>query len=228
MLDLTEGTLALRNRAIGVTVATTGSTSLSATSTGYARAAGSFLTDGFAVGMEITLVTGFSVSANNQATTAQGRVITGVTATAITCSGCATDAVASGRVITVGLPFCRAWENTIFTPVSGFPWVDEDMVPATSEMISAPYSGGTVMETGLYVLKYYGLAGKDVSAIFKSMNALLARFTPGTSLTAATQTVRVRGDQGPFVGQIIYLEGNVWAVATLTVPYRVYSTNAIA
>ena len=57
---------------------TTGLTSLSATATGYARAAGSFITDGFLVGTPIT-VTGFGTVGNNGTA-----VVTAVTATSLT------------------------------------------------------------------------------------------------------------------------------------------------
>jgi hypothetical protein len=77
--------------------ATTGATSLSATATGYARAAGSFVTNGFRVGQTIT-ASGFTNAANN------GRaVITAVTATALTVTktgGTVAEAAAANRTIT--------------------------------------------------------------------------------------------------------------------------------
>ena len=73
MIDHLAALLALRGRALTLSVATTGSTSLSATTTGYARAAGSFITDGLVVGAEIT-ASGFTTPANN----GQG-VVTAVT-----------------------------------------------------------------------------------------------------------------------------------------------------
>lgn len=59
-------------------VITTGLQSLSATATGYARTSGSFVTNGFVVGMQVN-VTGFTNAANNGVST-----ITAVTATALT------------------------------------------------------------------------------------------------------------------------------------------------
>ena len=56
--------LALRNRVLSVVTATTGSTTLVATTTGYTRATGSFVTEGFRIGMELA-GTGFSTAANN-------------------------------------------------------------------------------------------------------------------------------------------------------------------
>lgn len=76
--------------------AATGSTSLSATATGYARAAGSFLTNGFQVG-DIVTATGFSARNNGRS------VVTNVTATALTVTkagGTVAQSAATGRTIT--------------------------------------------------------------------------------------------------------------------------------
>jgi hypothetical protein len=59
-------------------VFTTGTATLQATATGYTRASGSFITDGFLVGLPIT-ASGFANPANNGSS-----VITAVTATALT------------------------------------------------------------------------------------------------------------------------------------------------
>lgn len=75
---------------------TTGSASLSATATGYARAAGSFITNGIQVGDEIT-ASGFATAANN------GRsVVIAVTATTIDVTktgGTTAEAAATGRTL---------------------------------------------------------------------------------------------------------------------------------
>ena len=219
--------LALRARLVATTVATTGSTSLSATSTGYARASGSFLTDGFAVGMEITTVTGFSVAGNNQAATSQGRIITNVTATAIACAGCATDAASSGRVITVGVPFLRAYEETIFSPVAGFPYLEEDFVPTTYRVTTVPADNGYAEDRGLYVVKLFGLAGKGLG-IRRYADAILARFTPGTEFVlASSSTLRIPMENGPTAGQITPIEGG-WSYVVIEIPYLADSLNTVA
>lgn len=227
MIDAELAQLALRARLVGTTVATTGSTSLSATSTGYARAAGSFLTDGFKRGMEITSVSGFSVSGNNQATTAQGRVITAVTAGAITCAGCATDVAASGRTITVGVPFQRAYDDVALTPVPGFPYIEESFVPATSRIRTVPAATGYAEDTGLYVVKWFGLSGNGLG-IRTCADAVLARFTPGTSFVLSDgTTVRIPTELGPKAGQITPVAGG-WSFVSIDIPYIAESINAIA
>ncbi len=220
--------LALRARMLGLTVATTGSTSLSATSTGYARASGSFLTDNFAVGMELTTVTGFSVTGNNQAATAQGRIVTAVTASAIACSGCATDSASSGRVITAGPPFQRAYENVAFDGPAEFPYIEEEFVPATNKVQSFPVISAYTEDTGLYIVKWFGLSGKGPEAIRRGADAVLARFTGGTALTLSDgTTVRIPTEFGPRAGQITRVDGG-WSYCAIEIPYVAESLNVIA
>ena len=88
--------LALRNRALSLVVATTGSVSLSATATGYARAAGSFVTDGFKVGMDLT-ATGFTTPGNNGA-----HVLMAVTALTLSCLGCVAEGPVGGITLASG------------------------------------------------------------------------------------------------------------------------------
>lgn len=220
-LDLLSVHLALRNRALSLVVATTGSVSLSATATGYARASGSFVTDNFLPGMEL-VASGFAVAGNNGA-----HVVTAVSALALTCSGCAVDGAAAGRTLSVGIPAMRAFENVTLTPVTGRPYFEEDFVPATNSLLTMPAQGGVVRETGLYIPKWYGLSGVGVSALRKSVDGLKALFAPGTLLAAGANTVHIGGDQAPQTGQIIPLT-NGWSALTLRVPWWVFSQNLVA
>lgn len=216
--DLAAVHLALRNRALAVSVATTGATTLSATATGYARAAGSFVTDGFKVGMEIT-PTGFTSNPVD--------VLDAVAALALTTkSARSVEAAAGGRTIAALFPALRSFENAALTPVTGRHFIEEDFVPATHRLLSGPANGGEVVEEGEYFLKWYGIPGSGISALRKSVDALKARFTPGTNLTAGSHTVRVRGEVGPQTGQIIPLTNH--AVLVLRIPWQVYSLNVIA
>jgi tetrahydromethanopterin S-methyltransferase subunit B len=241
MIDTTATLLALRARVFAVSVATTGSVSLSATTTTYARASGSFVTDGFAVGMEV-LVSGFATSGNN------GRaVITGLTAAAMTVTkialstvsatdltptivagtALAADVAAAGRTIVAQLPILRGYENVKIVPSSLAPYVEEDLVPATNTLVSFPARDGTVEETGLYVLKLYGQPNTGASGIRKTMDAAKLLFAPGTTVTAGVNVVRVRTDTAVTAGQLTPLDtGRV--VCVLTVPWIARSTNAVA
>jgi hypothetical protein len=226
VIDQTAATLALRNRAIAVSVATTGVASIAATATGYTcTAPHSFLTDNFAVGMEL-LASGFATAGNNGY-----KIITAVSALSMTVTSLTTmaiEAAGGNETLLAGLPEGRAFDNIPFTPsnFAGRPFVEEDFVPATT-LLMGQKNGGLVQETGLYVLKLYGLSGTGVSAIRKTMDALKALFAPGTTLTAGSHTVRVRTDLGPFAGQILPQDDGR-SVCALTIPWEAYSINAIA
>lgn len=227
MIDSVLATQAFRDRCRELVVATTGSIELSATSTGYARTSGSFKDDGFVPGMEITSVAGFLVAGNNQATTTQGRVITAVSALAMSCTGCATDAAAAGRVITVGLPFRRAWENLKVDTPKGFPYVDEDFLPGVPQLISGPADGGTIEELGAYVLKWYGLENRDAASIARAADQLVRLFTPHTTILAGSTPIAMRGDSAARRGQILP-QGDGWSLCVIEIPWRAFTSNARA
>lgn len=122
------------------------------------------------------------------------------------------------------LPAGREWENIAFTPTPGVPFVEEDYVPGTSALIAGHRSRGTVEDTALYVLRWYGVAGQGTATMNSGITSLLALFPPGQTITASDGTVvRVRGDMAPNRGQIINVEG--WAMAPVTIPVRVYTQN---
>src|SRR5450759_593504 len=113
---------AMRTRALTLSVCTTGSISMSTTATTYVRATGSFISDGFAVGMEIT-PTGFTTSTVST-------IVAPLTATTITVVGpLVVDVAAGGRTLTVGFPSLRAFENASLNtgdglPVAGRPYAE--------------------------------------------------------------------------------------------------------
>lgn len=210
MADHVAAQLAFQARLRTLSVVTTGSTTLSATATGYARAAGSFLTDGFAVGMEVT-PTGFT-----QTTVG---VIDAVTALTMTIDGGRiVQAAAAGRTLAVGLPTLRAWDNVAIDPVVGQPFIEEEYVPATSEAVTIPALGGTLRDTGLYVLRWYSRQGTGSLALRQPADAILALFKPGTALAVGSAFLRVSSKTAPWAGQI-RTTGDGWAVVTVTIPW---------
>lgn len=218
MSDYNAYDLALRARAVSLVVATTGSITLSATTSGYTRTTGSFLTDGFAVGMEIT-PTGFAANTTD--------VITAVSALSITTKTArAAESAASGRTLSSGLPALRAFDNLAFEPTPGRPYVEADFVPATATLRTGPAQGGTQELTGLYVIKWYGLSNTGAANIRKAVDALGALFTPGTTLTAGSDVIRIRPDQAPYPSQITQRAGG-WALCVLTIPWRIHTANVV-
>lgn len=219
MIDQVSALLALRARMLTTVVATTGSTTLSATATGYTRASGSFVADGFSVGMEI-VPAGFAAN--------PVEVVQFVSATTITTGSHAAQTAGAGRSLTAGIPALRAYENVTIIPMSGRPYIEESFVPATSSIQTFPANGGQVEETGLYVIRWFGISGAGTSGIRKAVGALKSRFAPGTAWTLADGSVlRIRGDVGPSAGQLIRIDGG-WTALTLTIPWRARSRNAVA
>lgn len=225
MIDQEAATLALRNRMLSLLVCTTGAQSLSATATGYARTAGSFLADGFADGMEFAAA-GFATPGNNGY-----RVIESVDALTITTTvspivAPTPEIAAAGRTLSVGPPAGRALDNKSFTPIPGRPYIEEDFVPATHALRSFPAQGGTSQETGLYVLKWYGLSGKGAGGIRKPVNALMALFAPGTVLSVAGVNLRMSEEISVRAGQILP-QGDGWSVCVVTIPWWAMSINTV-
>lgn len=210
--------LALEARVKSVVVATTGSITLAAAAPGYTRSSGSFLVDGFAVGMEITPA-GFAQ--NNPS------VITAVTALTMTVEPTpAAQAAGAGRSLTAGLPLLRDWGNIgIGTPPTGRPYIEADYVPGPPQLLTIPAAGGTIETMGLYVVRWYGVANVGDLALQRAARALLDLFRPGYTLTLSDGTaLRWREDFGPSPGQIRQA-GPGWAVLPITIPWRIYSTN---
>jgi hypothetical protein len=208
---------ALQTRLLTLSVCTTGSTTLEATANGYQRAAGSFLTDGFAVGMEVT-PTGF--------TDTTPRVITAVTALTMTVDGVVTvDAPSAGRTLAVGLPSRRAWENTDFTPAPGNLYVEEQYIPGANAQLTIGAHGILEM-TPLYVAILYFLANTGFLAQQRYGDALLALFAPRTTIALSNgDSLRVRTNPAPYAGQIRQRDGG-WAYKVVTIPLLLHTANA--
>lgn len=221
MIDTLDAQLAFRARCEALVIATTGATYLAATATGYTRADGSFLDDGFESGMEIVPATFVTNTVG---------VIATVTDTEIVTFGARTsEAEGAERSIVAGLPTSRAWENENFTGTTNTPYVEEDFLMQPSGLQSFPAHGGSLLETGLYVLKWYGLSGVGVRGLRRSVAGLLARFTPGTVITVGDASLRVRGsltESGPYAGQMIRVDGG-WTAIAVTIPWRAESINAV-
>jgi hypothetical protein len=212
--------LAARARALTLRVATTGLSSLGATATGFSRAAGSFLTDGFTPGMEVV---GLGFSAANNAP----KVITDVKTGFLTVAGgCTAQPAANSRSLTVGLPSQRAWLNTDFKPVTGVPFVDEQYIPGPMAQVTIGPNGDLEL-TPMYQLQIHVPANFGWLAGSRYADAALALFTPRTAIALTSgDLLRVRADVSSFRGQLLQSTPG-FAVVPVTVPFRLRTPNTI-
>jgi len=227
VIDHEEAIYALRTKVKTLSVVTaTGS--FSATATDYQRAAGSFINDGYRVGMEVK-GTGFSNSENNAAKT-----ITGVATSTLTCAGNVVE-VAASRTLAVGLPATRVWANSRSADADGVPDNIEASVPYfTEEYLPGPMAQetlGTLAQLEVlpqYIPRIFVPANTGVAAAMKHTTALLALFAPGTAFTlsVSSSTMRVRRDVAPFSGQLTQASPG-FAVVPITVPLRLRTANSI-
>lgn len=199
----------------GLTCTLSGNPTFGATAFTYT---GSFIVDGLYAGMEI-VPTGFSTNTVGTITSVTARTITTGTRTA--------EAPASGRTLAVGLPQMRAWENSAdvtFVPIAGRPYITEEYSPSTHELYSSPKQGGDAVETGMYVLKFYGITGTEIQ---KYTDKLALLYTPGTALAAGANYCRIRSDVSTTPGDLIPQPGG-WTVGMIQVHWSANSKNVIA
>lgn len=217
MINHTAIHLAVRAHAFACVVATTGSTTLEATATGYARAAGSFLTDGFAVGMEVT-PSGFTQTATG--------VIEAVTALTMTMKGGRTaQASGAGRSLIAYLPSLRGYENKAITPVAREPYCTEEYLPggASVETIGA---NADLEVRPTYVLNLFAPQDTGIGALSRTADALITHCAPKTAIAVGADVLRVRGDVVPSRTAIRQLADG-WAVCSLSIPLRLRTLNTL-
>lgn len=228
MLDHEAAAVAMRTRLRSVSIATTGTMALAATSSGYSRSdGGSFITDGFRIGQEF-LPAGFATNARH--------VITDVTASAITTPDTITvEASAAGRSLTVDLPETRVWENVkpmragvVFAdgPTAGRPYVSDEWVPGTHEQVTFPANNARAEETGQYIVTVFGISDTGTAGIRSYTEAIAALFTPGTTITVGSDVVRIQ-KRGARAGQITPI-ANGWSYSQIVIPWYAETTNAVA
>lgn len=213
---------AFRDALEGLSVCTTGSTTLARTATGYIRASGSFVTDGFFAGMEI-LEAGFPTNAYRVV-----KLVEALTLTVDTDEGLlAAESAASGRTITCALPESVGWEDTeVDRAPANRCFASDELVPATTNVRTLPVSGGLMDHTGLYIVRWHGVPGYGRAAISRCADAVLALYPPGAFATLSDGVaLRIRETPAPSRGQLLRLEtGGVFT--TITIPYRAEARNS--
>lgn len=201
---------ALRTKALALQVAATGSISLSANATGYARTTGSFLADGFAPGME-AIAAGFANSGPVVITDVTALTLTAKRVIATTVSGVTTYALAAppvesaagGRSLTVGLPSQRAWENKHFEPTAGIPWVREEFSPGPVTQLSVGIGGSTLIAAPQYTLHISVPADTGLTPV-RYNDAARVLFAPTTQIPLTNgDTLRVHADTAPYAGPLL-------------------------
>lgn len=210
--------LAVRARALTLSVVTTGSLTLSTVGSTYTRASGSFITDGFRVGMEVTPAV-FSDTTR--------RIVTRVEALTLTVDSAPTTQTAvAGASLSVGLPEIRVWENLTTAP-EGDRWhVVEAYLPGGVEQVTTGRAGQLEV-TPLYVLDCYAPANTGIGALAVMADALCAHFPSQLALALANgDTVRVRGRPAPTRSALTRPTPGQ-ARVTVTIPLRLRTANPV-
>ena len=199
--------------ATGPRAADVGDSTLSATATGYARATGSFLTDGFRAGMEVT-PSGFTQTARG--------TVDAVSALVLGIKGGRTAETSGiGRTLAVGMPASFIVENQAVTPVAEIPMAFEEYLPGGRAKVTVG-AFGEVEGTPLYLLRFTGKLDVGPEALAAYGDAVVNHFPPSLPLTCANGDIaRVRGDVAPTVGQALRV--NDRSSLTVTIPLRIRS-----
>lgn len=133
-------------------------------------------------------------------------------------------ALRSHLMTVADLPTDKAWENVHFEPTTGQPFLEEEYVPAT-QTLRGLTPGGVVEDTGIYVIRWYGIQNTGISAIRNGVQSILTAFRPGLSISASDGAViRIRGNPAPFTSQLRNTDAGR-AVVTISIPFRVYTHN---
>lgn len=137
----------------------------------FTRASGSWLTAGFAPGMEVT-VNGFTGSPLYG-------VVETVSASALKLGVSGSQTVAGGGNFVVGLPQGRAWEGFDFFPVDGRPYVAESFRANGANS----YLGDTATHMLEASVTLFYPKNKGTLAIERMAGAAMAHFKRGTALS---------------------------------------------
>lgn len=215
MVDDLNLMLALRNRLRTIQAVVTGPISLSSGVSGYTRTTGSFVADGFKVGMEVASL-GFPVDRSS--------VIIEVTDLTLGLDvSPPTVAAAGGRQLIVGLPTRRAWDGVPFDPTSKQWYVETDYIPGPVARATLSRVGQVQAEP-IYVVKLYGLSGTGSSAIMRIATAVLKQFPANLDILVTDgHVIRVKSDPAPYSSQMIAQDAN-HVYISVTIPAWVRSS----
>lgn len=212
----TAARLALRAKLKTLVIAASAG-SIAAVKTGFTRVSGSFITDGFYPGFEVTQI-GFGVNITT--------LITGVTALAMTTADAPTVAGAAiGQSLASYLPAYRRWGRNLKSDdvPSTRPYIVETYQPAPSVLLGQSV-GGTTEMNGLYMVHWFGLPNLGDESLTVPAEAIQALFAHPLQLPLATgQNIRVRGDMLPFSSIVDQDAQQARPICTTTVAIRIYT-----
>lgn len=213
-----QARLVIRLQLDTIVVHTTGPlTTIAVAAAGYTRSAGSFLTDGFAVGDELT-VSGAALAANNTVA-----VATNVTAGLLSVDRVRTPA-AAGPAITIQakLPSIRVYEGIEGTALAPLrPYLKERLTPISSRRQTiGPVA--LVRHLGAVLWDLYVPAGNGTDAADRMADAFITAFWDGLVLSNGTQRVTIRGSS-----RSAGLLDPQWYHVPLLVQYQADTINAV-
>lgn len=85
----------------------------------------------------------------------------------------------------------RAWENVVFNPTTGTPWVRMTLLPGESR--PAVRGANPVLEyVGLFQIDVFQPQGKGPNPADVLADAIRDQFAPGTDITVNSTTTRIR------------------------------------
>ena len=209
----------LRVRLLTLSVISPPAASLAVTGKTFVRTIGSFLDDRFAPGMEI-IGAGMDDPANELPA-----IVTAVTISVLSVNRIlVAESDGPGKSFTAGLPSRRSWENDVFTPDQGFPFVEEEYLPGPTEQITLG-PGGLIEAEPMYVVRVHVPENTGPEAANLYGDALVSLFAPRTAISLDNGDVlRVRASPGPFRTQLLELKPG-WATVPVTIPLRIRTTN---
>lgn len=176
---------ALETHLVGTTIAGTGSRGdIGATATGYVRAAGSFLADGFGVG-DTVRPSGF-------ADQTLARVLAVSDAVLVVDRDVTPESAGAAVVLDVVLPARRRFEGQPFARPKDQPWLRAALRPQASPLVAFG-SGGVIRYQGAFLVELAEPvdAGRGLARAERLAGALRRQFRPGSRI----------GDLGIRVGE---------------------------
>lgn len=209
---------ALQAHVLATVLASTGHVALAATATGYTRTVGSFVDDGFVIGMEVT-PSGFAANAIDVVTDVSPLTLT-------TATVHATESVAGARALTARLPQRRAFGGTL-DPVPGRSSMRFEYVPAAHGAIAGNGVSTYGVDTGLYVVTLLAPTDCGEDLFDATLQPILDRCAPSTKLAAGAKVLTVPWSASSRRGPVLPYATAGQSYAQATIPWQAFSRTTV-